>query len=88
MEARLGNRERAWALLEELRQYDEPYDYGHRKYYAADIAAQLGERELAVELFREALSEGFYEFFWFHADMDQEPLYGYPPYEELRRPKG
>ena len=88
MEARLGNRDRAWELLEELRRCEDPYDHGYSQNYAADIAAQLGERELAVELFREALSRGYDMVFWFHVDMEQEPLYGYPPYEELRRPKG
>jgi tetratricopeptide (TPR) repeat protein/predicted Ser/Thr protein kinase len=86
--ARLGDRDEALATLEGLRQLDRPYLFGNNTYSAACIAAQLGERERAVELIRQALSQGFWIGMQLHTDRDLEPLSGYPPFEELRRPKG
>ena len=86
--ARLGDHDEALATLEGLRQLDHPYLFGNNTYSAACIAAQLGERERAVELIRQALSQGFWIGMQLHTDRDLEPLYGYPPFEELRRPKG
>ena len=60
-------------------------------YLRAGIAAALGERERAMELLRQsgpwlssyppALSPG-------HTDPHLEPLWDYPPFKELLRPKG
>jgi len=86
--ARLGNHDEARATLEDLRRLDDPYLFGNNTYWAACIAAQLGEHERAVELLRQALSQGFRVDMQLHADMNLEPLYDYPPFEELRRPKG
>jgi hypothetical protein len=54
----------------------------------ARIHALLGEKEQAMKVLR----EGFAEMGLFHAprlrmEMDLEPLWGYPPFEELLRPK-
>jgi tetratricopeptide (TPR) repeat protein len=86
--ARLGDDEEAREALENLRQMDRPYLYGENAYWAADIASLLGERELAVRLLQQALAEGFDDPMALHRDTDLEPLHGYPPFEELRRPKG
>jgi tetratricopeptide (TPR) repeat protein/predicted Ser/Thr protein kinase len=86
--ARLGEHDEARATLEDLRRLDRPYLFGNNTYWAACIAAQLGERERAVELIRQALAQGFRVDMQLHTDMDLEPLHGYPPFEELRRPKG
>jgi tetratricopeptide (TPR) repeat protein len=86
--ARLGEEEKAREILEELRELDRPYLRGVNTYWTACIAAQLGERDLAVELIRQALSQGLGVSTNLHTDMDLEPLHGYPPFEELRRPKG
>jgi len=86
--ARLGDHDEARATLEDLRRLDDPYLFGDNIYWAACIAAQLGERERAVELIQQALSQGFRVDMQLHTDMDLEPLHGYPPFEELRRPKG
>ncbi len=56
----------------------------------AAIAAQLGHRDCAMELLREALArfpnpEAYLDL---HKDPDLAPLRGYPPFEELLRPKG
>ncbi len=86
--ARLGEQEKAREILEGLRRLDRPYLRGVNTYWAACIAAQLGERDLAVELIQQALSQGVSVSTNLHTDMDFEPLHGYPPFEELRRPKG
>ena len=57
------------------------------------IAALLGEKELAVRLLQEALSQGvLYQLqlglYYIHPNMDLEPLYDYPPFQELIKPKG
>ncbi len=56
----------------------------------AAIASQLGEPERAVELLREALAHGPGSFAYFdlHKDPYLAPLRGYPPFEELLKPKG
>ena len=85
---RLGEQEKAREILEGLRRLDRPYLRGVNTYWAACIAAQLGEPDLAVELIQQALSQGVSVSTNLHTDMDFEPLHGYPPFEELRRPKG
>jgi tetratricopeptide (TPR) repeat protein len=61
-------------------------------YYQATIAARLGDREEAVRLLKEARSAygdfvpGFFP--WMHIDPDLASLRGYPPFEELLKPKG
>jgi tetratricopeptide (TPR) repeat protein len=89
--ARRGDREEALRMLDELRRLDRPYQYGTHIRWCASIAAQLGDREQAVEFLREVLGQGgnhHYSGLYLHPCIDLEPLYGYEPYEELRRPKG
>jgi tetratricopeptide (TPR) repeat protein len=86
--ARRGDTREAERILEELRQSRRPYSFGQDVYWAACIAAQLGERERAVELLRASFAQGLPMApgpLW---DMDLEPLHGYKPYEDLMRPKG
>jgi tetratricopeptide (TPR) repeat protein/predicted Ser/Thr protein kinase len=86
--AHLGDREEARAIMERLRRLNRPYLFGNNLYWSADIAALLGERELAVQLLQQAFAQGLADFMLLHQDPDLEPLHGYPPFEELRRPKG
>jgi tetratricopeptide (TPR) repeat protein len=57
--------------------------------YAAAVIAHLGDRDRAVELLRRSLTESTSTFRqivqW---DLDLEPLWDYPPFQELIRPKG
>jgi tetratricopeptide (TPR) repeat protein len=80
--AHLGDRAAAEALME---RFEAAQQYG----FAGRVAAHLGELDLAVDyLEREvAAGSGGYTPFppW---ELDLEPLWGYPPYEELARPKG
>jgi hypothetical protein len=72
-----------------------PYMRGQNTHARAQIAAILGERELAVSLLHDAFAEGLrfdmygpYRLRSFnHALPEFASLRGYPPYEELLRPK-
>ena len=71
----------------ELRDIDRPYMFGNHTYWRACIAALLGEKEEAMNLLREALAQGV-SYTRLHPDMDLEPLWDYPPFQELIKPKG
>ncbi len=91
--ARRGDREGA---LEVLRRLEElgPSQH-HRLHFKgndfrrwARIAAAMGERQRAVELLARAFEEGLHFDAEYHTDGEWESLWGYPPFEELMRPKG
>ncbi len=56
----------------------------------ARIAAVLGQHERAVQLLREAISQGFrWDFRWGgHLETDFESLRDYEPFQELVKVKG
>lgn len=72
-----------------------PYLRGENTHARAQIAAILGEREGAVSLLRDAFAEGLrYDMYgpyrlrsFNHALPEFAQLRGYPPFEELVRPK-
>jgi tetratricopeptide (TPR) repeat protein len=84
--ARLGNREEAGRISKELGSIKRPYLFGNHIYWQACIAALLGEKERAVGLLREALSKGV-SYTRLHPDIDLEPLWDYPAFIELIKPK-
>jgi len=86
--ARLGNREEARRISDELEGLADPYDHGRDVYWQACIAAQLGERDRAMALLREAYRRGRRFGILLHRDMDLEPLRGYAPFEEFLAPAG
>jgi hypothetical protein len=63
-----------------------PYIWGNHTYWGARIGSLLGEKEQAVMMLREALSQGR-SYLRLHADVDLEPLRGHPPSQELVKPK-
>lgn len=69
-----------------LEKRDGPYVFGRQTFWRARIAAILGERERAVTLLREAMSQGV-RFDWLlHINPDFEMLRGYAPFEALMHP--
>jgi tetratricopeptide (TPR) repeat protein len=87
--ARRGDREEALRISEALIATAGPFEFGVEFYWQANIAALLGERELAVTLLSAAFAQGFhYTDYNPHADMDFEPLWDYRPFQEMVRPKG
>jgi tetratricopeptide (TPR) repeat protein len=85
--ARKGDRGIAMTISEKLKRIDRPYLYGQHTYCRARIAAQLGEREQAVELLQEAFAQGKAFDLNIHRDIDFEPLHDYQPFRELIKPK-
>jgi len=87
--ARRGDGAEAQRIDQRLAGLSQPYLTGVPPYYRAQIAAVLGDRERAVELLRDAIAQGAVDP-WDH--LHSEPafasLHGYPPFDELLRPKG
>ena len=86
--ARLGEKEKAIRILEELYRKDEPYLFGSHLHWCARIAAVLGEHRRAVDLLREAYGQGRGYGIYELLQQDFESLREYEPYIELMRPKG
>ncbi len=86
--ARLGDRDHALRVSEELASLDVPYMRGTNTRERARIFAILEDEAEAVRLLRQALGEGVQYGVWFHRDIDFESLHDYPPFQELLRPKG
>jgi len=87
--ARAGDREVARAIGRTLSERGHvPFFYRWVPLWPrADIAAQLGDKDGAVEALRAALGTGS-PYYDLHVDPDLEPLHGYPPFEELTKPRG
>jgi tRNA A-37 threonylcarbamoyl transferase component Bud32/tetratricopeptide (TPR) repeat protein len=85
--ARLGDRTEAQRISEELKNIDRPYLFGSNTVLRAGIAALLGEKEQAMELIRDSLAQGqdYSILYW---SMEFEGLEDYPPFIELKEPKG
>jgi hypothetical protein len=83
-----GNRERAMQISEELPVWDYPYASAYRYYWRAAITAHLGDGQRAVELLAEAFSLGLSSSVSLHRAPEFEPLWDYPPFQELIEPKG
>ena len=64
-----------------------PHLCGEHSFGRACIAAQLGEKDRAVELLGKAFEQGFYFSAGIHRQLFLEPLRGLPAYETLMKPK-
>jgi tetratricopeptide (TPR) repeat protein len=87
--ARLGDTATAEQIAERLLEENRTWLRASHTYQAAKIHAVLGNRERALALIRQALNTGNRS--WWDMKMaprDFESLRGYPPFEELIRPKG
>jgi tetratricopeptide (TPR) repeat protein len=85
--ARRGDRAEAMRISDELKDINRPYMFGNHTYWRACMAALLGEKESAMDLLREALAQGV-PYYRLHPDMDLEPLWDFPPFKGLIKPKG
>ncbi len=87
--AKMGEPEEAERHLRWLEELKLPYSFGATTIWQAAIATQLGEKKEAIELLRRAFAEGYGHHLNIHKSLQHlEPLRGYPPFEELVRPKG
>jgi tetratricopeptide (TPR) repeat protein len=89
--ARQGDRREVARIDRWLARRTGRYLNGEHTVYRARLAAILGDRDHAVELYRQALDQGYDETygagFGVHADPDFESVRDYPPFQELVRPK-
>jgi tRNA A-37 threonylcarbamoyl transferase component Bud32/TolB-like protein len=85
--ARQGNREEALRVDRTLAELKRPYLFGWHTMWRARIHALLGEREVAVNLVRDALSQGYPHLHALHVDLAFEPLRAFPPFQERLRPR-
>jgi tetratricopeptide (TPR) repeat protein len=85
--ARLGDKAEALRITEMLSTRDDVFSVRSSTHWRARIAAQLGDRDQALGLVREALSKGRWTMD-FHADWAMEPLWDDPTFQELLEPKG
>jgi tetratricopeptide (TPR) repeat protein len=83
-----GDDETARQISENLAAGDDPRARAQRIYWQGAIAAHLGEKERAVALLAEAFSRGHRFEVHVHQVISWEPLWDYPPFQELIRPKG
>lgn len=86
--ARLGDREKALLIFDELKTVERPYIYGEHIFWCARIASLLGDMEQSILLLREALSQGQPYGIELLRNIDFEPLWNYKPFKDLIKPKG
>jgi len=86
--ARTGDLDEARRIFDALAGMDDSASPGNTSYWRACIAAHLGEKDRAVELLRQGYVEGLTYSWLDHCDIDVEPLWDYPPFQELIAPKG
>ena len=95
---RSGDEATANRIDEELRRLERPYLFGEHHLYRAALAAARGEKARSVDLLRQALAAGYLgessgdslssgASFRAHRAIELAPLLGYPPFEELVRPR-
>jgi tetratricopeptide (TPR) repeat protein len=83
-----GDDDLARQIFDGLPVSDNPRAVAWGRYWQACIAAHLGQKDRAVEFLAEAFSKGFPFSVRLHSSMDLEPLWDYPPFQELIEPKG
>jgi tetratricopeptide (TPR) repeat protein len=86
--ARRGDRKEVARIDRWLARRQGPYLNGYHTFQRARLAAVVGDRERAFQLYHQAVEEGASRHFDdVHADPDFESLRDYPPFQELTRPK-
>ncbi|MGD2153765.1 MAG: hypothetical protein PVG79_10905 [Gemmatimonadales bacterium] len=83
--ARRQDRQAAEAVLDWLADRRGRYLHGRHRYAQARVAAELGERQSALEFLRRALARG-QTYPAIHRDHYLRDLRDYPPFQELVRP--
>ena len=84
--AKRGDREEALRISEQLKNWNKPYLFGNELFWQAAIAAALGEKDRAIALLRDAITQGrSYSSLYCHFAL--EPLWDYPAFIELIKPK-
>ena len=90
VKARSGQRQEALALKQAIGKTDSTprSRIAQQAYWQARIAAVVGDRDGAVELFRRAFTYGWAHGAEDHREYDFRALLDYPPFTELLKPTG
>ncbi len=94
--ASLGDRSKAEEIEAKLVDLGKTYpppggELGHHgviPYCRARIAARLGDHERAIALLQRSVGDGFCHYLRIHRELDFEPLWDDPEFQEILRPKG
>jgi tetratricopeptide (TPR) repeat protein len=86
--ARLGDRDGALALNEQLATMDRRAFMDEAAVWRARILTVLGEREAAVRVLEDAYRQSYLNFAAIASAPDLTPLRDHPDFQELMRPKG
>ncbi|MFC2142461.1 protein kinase [Acidobacteriota bacterium] len=84
--AKTGDRGEAHRISEVLANWSKPYAFGSHSFWRAVIAAALGEKDRAVSLLRASLQQG-QAYSDLYCRMELEPLWDYPAFVELIKPR-
>jgi len=84
-----GDRPEAERKLTWLLEREREFDTGEPTVWAAAVASHLGELERAIAIYERGLEKGFYQYHRsIHVRRALAPLFAYPPFVEMMRPKG
>jgi serine/threonine-protein kinase len=86
--AGMGDTAKAKRISGELAAMQLTYRKGRTAYWRAAIAAQLGDKEQAVRLLKQAIMDGQGVGYEMHRLTEFQSLRGYAPFDEILRPKG
>jgi len=86
--ARTGDHEEARRIFDDFPDPGPPFNHTDRCLWRACIASYLGEKDVAMELLKEGYAKGLGHSWERHVNVDLEPLWDYPPFQELIEPKG
>ena len=83
-----GDEEEARRYERIMESWEGEYLLGVNTLWRSYIAANLGEPERAVRLFRQATEEGANYGIFLHNNVEFEPIRDHPAFQELLRPRG
>ena len=86
--ARIGDRNSAEVISKGLAAGEAPFTLGGPSFARAAIAAQLGDRDEAIRLLRQAITRGFSGYRQIHVEISFDPIRDDPEFQEILRPKG
>jgi tetratricopeptide (TPR) repeat protein len=84
--AKKGDRDEALRISEKIKNWNKPYLFGGDLFWQAAIAASLGEKDRAIAFMRNAIAQG-QDYTDLNCDIVLEPLWDYPPFKELIKPR-
>jgi TolB-like protein/Tfp pilus assembly protein PilF len=83
-----GDREEALRIVDRLAELNRPTPRGDNTAWQAGILTVMGDRDRAVERWREAMAQGWRFGRFQHAEMTRRSLWDYPPYRRMLEEKG